>query len=530
MQFTKKAAKEIRKCQEDFGYFCDKYLKILDKKGRVAALLPNYAQRQFLEANERNPWVYVLKSRKLGITTIIAGYNFWKTLFTPNFQCLVLAHTDSAAKSIFRIYQRFYDLLPKFLQFDLKLQNKHEIQFAHGGYILAATAGSDSARGSTYQSIHCSEFAQYDNIEELIASAMSTAGENAMVSLETTAKGLNEAHKIWEEQNGFEKLFISWLDQEDARSRKKPKWIPKEVEDLQQQYEIDKYQLNWAASTYSTRCAANWNTFLQEYPPEAHLPFISSGKKFFNRTYAHSKASPGYRKYMEPQQFKVYVIGVDVASGSEHGDFSSFVVLDCTDKKKPLIVATYYERISPSSFTDRVLKEAQEYKALVCVEANSYGLSILEGLVAREYAHLYRRVKYDKATNRWTENLGFYTTASTRAVLVARIQEYISREWLIPNDETLKAEMNTFVFNKSGKPEADSGHHDDMVMACALALVSMDQVEVAQEIKKKQPPGNVKEILEFEMQTGRMYKNSKEMFDNKKPLHEESAPSLDGMM
>ena len=302
MRFSKKAASEIRKCQEDFGYFCGKYLKILDKKGRIVALHPNYAQRKFTEAKAKNPWVYVLKSRKLGITTFEAAINFHRTLFTPNYQCLVLAHTDSAAKAIFRIYQRFYDMLPGFLKFDLKRQNKHELQFAHGGYILAATAGSDSARGSTYQAIHCSEFAQYESIQELIASAMSTAGQNASVTLETTARGLNAAHKIWEEPNGFEKLFISWREQEDARSRKKPEWIPKEIEDLAKEYALDKYQTYWAAVTYATRCAANWNTFLQEYPPEAHLAFISSGKKFFNRIYPHAKSPPGYHQYMEPQR------------------------------------------------------------------------------------------------------------------------------------------------------------------------------------------------------------------------------------
>jgi hypothetical protein len=527
MRFSKKAASEIRKCQEDFGYFCGKYLKILDKKGRIVALNPNYAQRKFTEAKAKNPWVYVLKSRKLGITTFEAAINFHRTLFTPNYQCLVLAHTDSAAKAIFRIYQRFYDMLPGFLKFDLKLQNKHELQFAHGGYILAATAGSDSARGSTYQAIHCSEFAQYESIQELIASAMSTAGQNASVTLETTARGLNEAHKIWEEPNGFEKLFISWREQEDARSRKKPEWIPKEIEDLAKEYELDKYQTYWAAVTYATRCAANWNTFLQEYPPEAHLAFISSGKKFFNRIYPHAKPTPGYHQYMEPQRYRCYTMGVDTASGSEHGDFSCFVTLDCTNKQQPLIVSTLYARISPSEFTERIQKEAEKYKALVCVESNSYGLSVLEGLVAREYVHLYRRVKYDKATNRWTENLGFNTNRATRALLIARIQEYVSREWLIPNDETLKAEMNTFVFNKSGKPEADVGHHDDMVMATALGLIAMNQIEVTREIKKKKPPRSIKEILEFEVQTGRMFKSSKHLFEREKPLHEEKPPSLD---
>ena len=95
---------------------------------------------------------------------------------------------------------------------------------------------------------------------------------------------------------------------------------------------------------------------------------------------------------------------------------------------------------------------------------------------------------------------------------MARIQEYISRKWLNPIDTTLQAEMNTFVFNKSGKPTAEVGKHDDMVMATALALVAFDQVDAEQEIKQRKAPTNIEEMLQFEMQTGKLYRNSKNMF------------------
>ena len=510
-------AREIKRCRTDFGYFTRKYLRITDKNGNVVPLVPNNAQERYLDALKSNPWVYVLKSRKLGLTTIIAAVNFWEALFTPNHATLVLAHTDTAAKSIFRIYTRFYESLPKFLQFGLKLQNKHEMMFDHGGYIVAATAGSDSARGATYQSIHCSEFAMYDDIESLIAAALSTAGNNPRVALETTANGLNDAHKIWYSPNGYEKVFISWLDAEDSKLKKKPDWIPKEVSDLGVQYKLTPEQIYWATETYLTRCAANWNTFQQEYPAEAHLAFISSGKRFFNVTFAHAKASDGYKCYRDPQKYRAYVIGVDVASGSEHGDYSAFRTMDVTEKKKPVIVSTFYKKIAPAQFTQAILAEAKKYNALVCVESNSYGLSVLEGLVANEYGQLYRRVKYDKATKRWTENLGFNTNVSTRSILMAKIQEYVSRKWLDVTDETLKAEMNSFVFNRKGKPVAETGKHDDMIMAVCMALVSMDQIDAVQPIKRQRPPENIKEILEFELQTGRKFADSRGLFNQPSP-------------
>ena len=510
---NKKIIKEIRKCAGDFEYFSANYLKIVDKNGRLVTLKLNAAQRLYLEADKKNPWVYVLKARKLGMTTVIAAYNFWSALFTKNYSVLVMAHTDTASKHIFQIYRRFYDELPAFLQFDWSLLNKHEIRFKHGGYIVSATAGSDSARGQTYQSIHCSEFAMYDNIEQLIASALSTAGNNARVALETTANGLNEAYKIWDSENGFEKLFISWMDAEDSQRFAKPKWISPEIQDLANEYKLPATRLYWAADTFATKCAANWNTFMQEYPPEAHLAFITSGKKFFNRTYALAEASPGHRRYQEPQKYRAYVIGVDVASGSEHGDFSAYCVIDCTDRMKPQIVATRYSKDSPSAFSQLLLKEAEDYNALVCVESNSYGLSVIEYLIQAEYVHMYRRVKYDRATKRYTENLGFSTNKATRHVLLSRIQEYISRDWLKVIDSTLQSEINTFVFSKTGKPQAETGRHDDMIFAAALALIAMDQVDPDQEIKERQAPTTVGEMLAFELQTGKLYSKSENLFE-----------------
>ena len=104
------------------------------------------------------------------------------------------------------------------------------------------------------------------------------------------------------------------------------------------------------------------------------------------------------------------------------------------------------------------------------------------------------------------------------------MQEYVSRQWLNPIDVTLQSEINTFVFNKSGKPEAEIGRHDDMIMACALALISMDQIDAEQEVKTKKAPNSVKDMLTFEMQTGRLYKHSEHLFEQDtaldKPLSE----------
>ena len=43
----------------------------------------------------------------------------------------------------------------------------------------------------------------------------------------------------------------------------------------------------------------------------------------------------------------------------------------------------------------------------------------------------------------------------------------------IPSEKVIE-EMKTFVTNSSGKPEAAPGHHDDHVLAAAIALYNLD--------------------------------------------------------
>tara|TARA_Y100001963_G_scaffold40090_1_gene56166 strand:- start:32697 stop:34277 length:1581 start_codon:yes stop_codon:yes gene_type:complete len=509
VRVTRRQVDEIKRCASDFKYFSKKYLKIVNVDGRLIPLKLKPAQERYLETVEKNPWVYVLKARKLGLTTVIAAHNFWKFLFTPNYRVMVVAHTDETAKNILGIYKCFYDSLPAYMRFPIERVNLHEIMLEHGGYIRAGTSSSESSRSFTFQSIHCSEFALWPNIEKTIAAVLSTGGENVQVSLETTANGLNEGHRIWYGENGFEKLFISWTDDPECSRRAKPDGdIPQEIEDLRKRFDLSKHQVNWAANTLATKSASNWNLFMQEYPLEAQMAFITSGKRFFTtHIFPHAKAHEGYRQYEKPKKFAVYTIGVDTASGSDEGDYSAFCTIDCTNKKSPRIVSTFYAHVPPSEFAEQVMVEAKKYGALVVPESNSYGLSIIEYLMTHEFADMYRRTKYDKARKRWNELLGFNTNASTRSVLLGRILQYVSRGWLPIIDERLKAEVNAFVFNARGRPEADTGKHDDMIFATALALIGMDQVEYMRAEKEDTKPHNLAEMLQFEAATGKLYKN-----------------------
>ena len=518
-------AKEVNKCRHDFDYFCGKYLKIVDKKGKLVLLQPNTAQQRFLYNLETNPWIYTLKARQLGLTTIIAARLFHKALFNPHHKVAVIAHTRDAAKVIFEIYRRYYNNLPKFLQFKTEASNVNEMVFFHGGYIRVGSASSSSFRGSTYNSIHCSEFAFYEDIEQTVQQVFQTATPDADIILETTANGINDAMDIWNDDNGFSKLFISWLSDDDYTSKKKVKRLTAHEKEYIDTHKLDKGKANWFVDTLRGKCLNNLNTWNQEYPVNPEVAFVTSGKPFFPITYqigATRNEKIGWLYHTDAQKYRTYVMGVDTASGSPSGDYSAVVIIDVTERDKSKVVATFYDRLSLRSFGDQVLVGIARYNPLVVVESNSYGLAIIEALREEGYAHLFRRTKFDKISNRWTEHLGFATTKQSRPVLLSRIHQWVSSQKLEAVCPRLKNEMNTFVYNDQGRPEADKGKHDDLVFACGLALMGLDQVsDYEEEVQKEKAPQGIRQILEWEYRTGKLFsKNKDEFWDGDNPYQD----------
>ena len=187
--------------------------------------------------------------------------------------------------------------------------------------------------------------------------------------------------------------------------------------------------------------------------------------------------------------------------------------MDITDRDNAKVVATFYDRVALRDFTQQVLVGLKKFNPLVVVESNSYGLAIIENLREDGYIHMYRRTKYDKISNRWTEHLGFATTQQSRPILLSRLHQWVSKQKLDPVCVRLKTEMNTFVYNEKGKPEADKGKHDDLVIATGLALMGLDQVaDYEEEVQKSTRPQGIRATLEWEMNTGKLYSEEKGNF------------------
>lgn len=193
---------ELEWCMADpMWRICSGYLyKILikdsnesDEDGLIRPFKPNSAQMILLGClHFRN---IILKARQLGFTTLIAVIFLDAALFgEKNLRAGIIAHTEDAAKAIFRDKVKFaYDHLPDDLRdlLPLKRDSADELLFLHNNSSIRV---STSMRSGTLQLLHVSEFGKIcakfpDRADEVVTGSIPALSQNGMLFIESTSEG-----------------------------------------------------------------------------------------------------------------------------------------------------------------------------------------------------------------------------------------------------------------------------------------------------------------------------------------------------
>jgi hypothetical protein len=425
-----------------------------------------------------------------------------------------------------------------------KKANEKELVFRHGGMIKVT---SQSFLGGTFQHIHASEFAEYRDIKGAAKHLFQMAGPNAQVIIETTAHGMNEAYYLWMgkaqenmPQAPFHKRFLWWGLGDDYQADPIRGSLTAEEADYQAQNNLSDQQIGWVRQTLHTKCLGDWALFNQMYPASPDLAFITSGTPFFTRRF-HNVILPktqepllrypgGFPNDRNPRGS--YILGVDTASGStaDDADYHAAVLIDATNPNAMRVVATIQTQGPILDYAEMILDLAKEFTALAVIEVNSYGLTVQTHLEEAGYLWLYRARTPKRLGSKWANEIGWTTTRSSRGSMLADMQYALTYGKLDIPCPRLRAECNAFVYNKKAKPEAAKGQHDDLVMACALALQGVDQMKAVETMVRyaKRPRTN-REILEWELQTGRIYK-AEEHYGDDEPYYGPPGPVLAEML
>lgn len=167
-----------------------------------------------------------------------------------------------------------------------------------------------------------------------------------------------------------------------------------------------------------------------------------------------------------------------------HGEGSDFFTAHVIDNITSKQVAKLRQEYDEVEYTRQIYCLAKYYnEALVGLEANfsTYPIKELDRL---GYRKQYVREIEDEYTNRFEKRLGVRTTLKTRPVMLANLQEIVLEHINNIVDKDTLREMLVFIKNENGRPEAQEGEHDDLVMGLAIAYYIREQ----QSFKLLPPP------------------------------------------
>ena len=192
---------------------------------------------------------------------------------------------------------------------------------------------------------------------------------------------------------------------------------------------------------------------------------------------------PGFRAtgdgwltvYHAPEPGVPYVIGVDTAG---HGsDWNVAQVINNITGGQVAVLRR--QRLDEDVFARSVAALGYWYNtALIAVEVNFSSYPVME-LERIRYPKQYVREILDSYTHRPRQAFGWRTDQASREVAVSGLVRFARENLELIHDRPTLEEMLTFVRNEQGRAEAESGAHDDCIMALAIAHAARGQQSYA---------------------------------------------------
>jgi hypothetical protein len=471
----------------------------------------------------------ILKARQLGFSTAIDIYLLDEALFNQGLKCGIIAQDKNAAGEIFRTKIEIpFDNLPSWLKSRFKIKSRRSgahggsIFFDHGSNIQVAT----SFRSGTVQRLHVSEHGKIcaktpEKAKEVKTGTLNAIHEDAIVFIESTAEGVGgdfhsmtmKAIELSKTNAELSKLdwkfhfFAWWQDPKYAVS------VPKRgllLSKSQAEYfdaveqvtgvKLSDEQKQW----YILKEDDQGEEMKQEFPSTPLEAFLVSGRRVFNANHAMIAESQcesplivydiepvtGKRTKAEkpskldeqgvkslhnmllvwelPDEDEDYAIGVDIAEGLEHGDRSS---IDVVKKSTGEQVAHWFGHIDVELLAYIAKHVAEWYnKAFIGPERNNHGHAFILKLkdiypASRIYAEQY----IDREDEDDTVKLGWLTTKHSKPILTEGFKTLLKGgvsgvRWI----GTI-SEINTYVYDKRGSMNAQTGCFDDQLMSYMIA-------------------------------------------------------------
>ena len=452
-----KIVKEVIKSGKKPVYFINTYCKIPHPgKGLIPFKTYDF-QADLVEDLALHRFIVVLKARQLGISTITAAYVAWLVLFHRAKNVLIVATKLATAANLVKKVKAILKNLPSWLKIaNFSVDNKNSIELTNGSQVKASSTSGDAGRSEALSLLVIDEAAHIDGLDELwtgLYPTISTGGRCIAIS---TPNGVGDwFHETYvgaeSNDNEFLPVNLPW----DVHPDRDDEWFKTETKNMSRRQIAQEYECNFNTSGDTV----------------IHGDDILRIKE--------SLVEPKYRVgfdrntwiWEEAQDENSYLLVADVARG-DGADSSTFHVFKLQTME---IVAEYKGKPASDLFSEILYTTGLEYKeAMVVVENNNVGYHVLEKLIERGYKNVYHS---KKSTHEYVEQHaalgdssvvpGFTTSLKTRPLIIAKFEEFIRNKVLTIYSKRLANELDTFIW-KNGRPQAQRGYNDDLVMAAAI--------------------------------------------------------------
>ena len=144
------------------------YVKIKHRiRGTILFDLYNF-QEQTLAAFHDYKFNIILKSRQMGISTLVAAYALWMMIFHSDKEILLISLKQDDAKEVLTKVRDAHAELPNWLKVRCVEDNRLSMKFVNGSQIKAASTTKKSGVGHALSLLIIDEAALIENAEEFV--------------------------------------------------------------------------------------------------------------------------------------------------------------------------------------------------------------------------------------------------------------------------------------------------------------------------------------------------------------------------
>jgi hypothetical protein len=446
---------EIIKCGKDPVYFMNRYLFIQHPLRGLIPFKTYDFQDDCVDHFNKSRFNIILKSRQLGLSTLVAAYAVWQAIFYKEKNILIIATKLAVAQNFIRKVKTYIKSMPNWLLVPTIIaNNKQQVEFSNGSQIKAIPTSDDAGRSEALSLLIVDEAAFVRNFDELWMGLYPTLSTGGRAILLSTPNGVGgQYHEIYSKaerkENKFNPVKLMW----DVHPERDDDWFEKETKNMSQKQVAQELLCDFASSgsTFLSNEVLEKLRILTNYPIEKSGP----------------NGNVWYWKY--PVEGINYVLSADVARG-DAGDYSTLHIINTQDLS---VDVEYKGKMPPDHFASLIYDIAKRYNnAIVCPENNAYGYTVLVKLCELGYKNIYFKTEKEKYAYLYGEGsnigkAGFNTNKESREKILANFEEMLRNGRLKSSSIRLYSELKTFVWNGK-KVSAMKGYNDDLVMSLAI--------------------------------------------------------------